>query len=381
MFLNPNRILPPEPIAVSVILAPAYNVLTSMALIDKIERTTDLDDWVVRTVAQLKPAQLDQHHLIFWGFGFESIANAVAVNIVDLEFPAYLAALKTADPVQLRDNIWQSMRHSAHARLLLDVPPEEIPADLLQDRDVYIAFFAKSMKQISKEIPYAVFVQAYELLINPPALQAMLVTHLAYLWEHHVQAEWQRIRPLLQDSVNAIQQIAIHNLPIFDLIQTITRRDLRTIFRREELLKVRQIQFIPSLHNGPYIMWSGKGDTLRISFSAYIPQGSAVGSETVQQLSQAELLNRLKALADENRLKILEALSQTGELSTPEIMAQFGLSKSAVSRHLRQLHANNLITERRVADGVKKLYRLNVEQRDALLAKLAQLLQGPPTNK
>ena len=65
-------------------------------------------------------------------------------------------------------------------------------------------------------------------------------------------------------------------------------------------------------------MWSGQGDVFRLTFSAHIPQG--VPSRSAPLLNQTELLNRLKALADENRIKILHLLRDSGELSTQDIM-------------------------------------------------------------
>ena len=222
------------------------------------------------------------------------------------------------------------------------------------------------------------YAEVHDLLVDPAALKGLLVAHLGHLWRDHVEAEWQRIRPLLQDTVDALQQIDLQNQPVFEMIQTVTRRDMRAIFNEDVLLRFRQIQFIPSIHNGPYVMWSGKDDTFRLTFSAYIPRG--IPSHSAAQLNQAELLNRLKALADENRIQILDLLRQEGEMSTQEIMERLGLSKSALSRHLRQLRANGFISERRVPDGVKKFYRLDPANGERTVARLSDLLDAaaPP---
>ena len=91
-------------------------------------------------------------------------------------------------------------------------------------------------------------------------------------------------------------------------------------------------------------------------------------------MNQTELLNRFKALADENRIKILELLRDEGELSTQDLMERLRLSKSAASRHLRLLRANSFIDEIRAADGVKKFYRLNPQNGARTVAGLADLL-------
>ena len=71
------------------------------------------------------------------------------------------------------------------------------------------------------------------------------------------------------------------------------------------------------------------------------------------------LMERLKALGDESRLEIIQLLKAEGELGTQEINDRFGLSKSAASRHIRQLVANGIIDVRVDEDGLSKFYRLN----------------------
>ncbi|MFK7800505.1 MAG: ArsR/SmtB family transcription factor [Anaerolineae bacterium] len=375
-LIGPHSILPPEPVAGVVKLAPAYNVLTSIALLKNNDQSADLGEWVVKTTAELEAKLTRQQMLVSWGIGLECLANAINLDSSELEFPAYLQALNSADPIQLRDRIWHSMRFSSHMRVLLDGPNGPMPENLLQDRDAYVLFFAKEFNKLEKAfqpVPYETYQQTFDLLNDPPELQQLLASHLSELWQTHVAEEWGRIRPMLQDSVDAFQRVDFENLPIFEMVQKVTRRDVRAFFKEEELLKFREIQFVPSVHNGPYIMWSGQEDVLRLTFSAYIPQG--IPSRSASQLNQTELLNRLKALADENRIMILNALREDGELSTQEIMERFELSKSAASRHLRQLGANSLIDEIRAEDGVKKFYRLNQEHGEKTLASLAGLLQ------
>lgn len=376
-LIAPNSILPPEPVGAVVKLAPAYNVLTSIALLKSNEQSTDLGEWITHVTRRLEPRLAKQQQIISWGIGLECLANALDLDTTEIEFPVYLKALEAADPIQLRDQIWQNMGSSSHLRVLLDGPMDQVPSDLLDDQEAFVAFWAKAFLKLEKEfqpIPYETYQQTYKYLTEPIALQTLLVSHLNELWQTYLAEEWDNIRPMLQDSVDAFQRVNLENLSIFEMIQKVTRRDLRAIFREDELLKFREIQFIPCVHNGPYIMWSGHKDLFRLTFSAHIPQG--VSSRSAPLLNQTELLNRLKALADENRIKILHLLRDTGELSTQDIMERLRLSKSAASRHLRQLRANSIIDEIRAADGVKKYYRLNPENGEKTLAGLAELL-GP----
>jgi DNA-binding transcriptional ArsR family regulator len=177
-----------------------------------------------------------------------------------------------------------------------------------------------------------------------------------YFWSRHFSREWARVHPILEASVAALAQIDTTESTFFEAAQAITGRDLRTLFDAEALMTFREIRFIPSRHNGPYIVYFGDDETLNITFGARTPAGTQSGRAS---LDNAELLRRLDALADETRLDILRTLKERGELGTAEIMDIFDMNKSAASRHLKLLRANELISERREADNKTKFYSIN----------------------
>lgn len=95
-----------------------------------------------------------------------------------------------------------------------------------------------------------------------------------------------------------------------------------------------------------------------------------------------EFMNITKALADENRVRILLALRQ-GELCVCQITELFGLAPSTISKHLSILYQAGLVESRK--DGRWIYYQLPekeapVEVREALdwvekaLAKSAHVL-------
>lgn len=379
MRLGPNSILPPKPVTGLVKLAPAYSALSSIALLEDVEESEALGEWVVQTLAKLDEETLERQHIISWGLGPECLANAIDQDISDLDFPTYLRLLKETDPIRIRDKIWHSRLHSPHVQVLIDEFPEPDAKHLLSDKDKFVDFFITQFKGegFKKKLSSGTFEHTYELMQNPVQLRDFVVDHLTGIWESYLEAEWANIFPILQDVVDAFQTVDLDNLPVFEMIQKVTRRDIKAIFKEEELLKFRQILFVPSVHNGPYIMWAGNQETLWLTFSAHLPKGQAVNefaSQSAALLNQSELLNRLKALADENRIQILNALKDGEQLSTQDIMARFRLSKSAASRHLRQLRANSIIDEIRGEDGVKKFYRLNPANGKRTLASLADLI-------
>lgn len=352
--MNPARILPPSPVQVVVALEPVYNILVSMNALEQKPYLSGLSEWVMHTVPLIPPEIMQRHHQLFHGIGLDSLVNAVPRGPATSDFAHYLAALAQQEPVALRDRLLYWLLNSPMWRTLYDAvlltPPTV--AEVLADPACALRFFEeRAREKLNEDEVYALFA----LINQPDTLQQLLVEHLQWLWENHVAAEWQRIQPLLQESAELFAGLNLSGLTILEAIETVTGRDLRSIFRLEELLRYEQIRFIPTVHNGPYLIWFGNEQELCMTYVARRPQRSA---ERYAPLDQTELANRFAALADETRLQMLFMMREQGELSTQELIDRFGLNKSAASRHLRQLFATNLIRERR-EDGAKKIYWIN----------------------
>ena len=76
------------------------------------------------------------------------------------------------------------------------------------------------------------------------------------------------------------------------------------------------------------------------------------------QYAHAEYVPKLKALADETRLKIIELLSQ-GELCACKILEHFNITQPTLSYHMKILCESGLVLGRR--DGAWMRYSLNME--------------------
>lgn len=61
-------------------------------------------------------------------------------------------------------------------------------------------------------------------------------------------------------------------------------------------------------------------------------------------------------LANPNRVRLVEELSQRGEMDVNSLEAELGISHSAVSQHLTLLRAHRVVTERR--EGRHVFYKL-----------------------
>ena len=84
-----------------------------------------------------------------------------------------------------------------------------------------------------------------------------------------------------------------------------------------------------------------------------------------------EVMDVLKALADENRVRLLFAL-KGGELCVCQLIALLDLAPSTVSKHLTILRAARLVDSRK--DGRWMYYRLSKEFRAPSAGKIIALL-------
>jgi DNA-binding transcriptional ArsR family regulator len=357
-------VLTPQRPTITLGLEPAYNVLTSLSVLGSTESNPGISNWLVGLENQL-PADIRKRHRLVFSMGMEALANAVPPGLPD--FPAFIAALTERKPTRLRDTMLHHILHSVHQRVYAEssntTPPDA--ESLLTDPAVFQAYIHA---EAPKPIEPAFSQELHALLNDPSGFQNLLVTHLTLMWEQHMCDEWERNQPVLETAVQALGQIDTTGLDTFAAIQTITGRDLRSILIAEEVERIPRIQLVPSLHSGPYTAWFGNEAMLYIVFGARIPAERPSG---LTRLDNAELINRMQALADDTRLNILLAIKQHGELSTQQIIEMFRLDKSAASRHLRQLRAVELLTERR--DARTKYYQLNTRSVAGLVAALNAL--------
>jgi DNA-binding MarR family transcriptional regulator len=319
---NLSQVARPRPTPIEIALAPAHNVLNSIALLNAVQRLPALDAWVVRTAAALTPEQRATNRLVFDGLG-----TALLPDHDWQDFPTYLDALAAQNPAELRDRIAERAA--------------DAPADA------------------------ALAAEAQALLSDPQAMQELIVTHLRAIWNGTLAAEWKRVLPPLQKLVAIAQQrpepeatTIAENLRAFIVGDACADAD------------VRRIICIPSPHTGRYTTRMYHDGTLRLFFHG--PSNYAVIMRS-SEVGRAELLTRLASLADETRLRILELFAGQNELSAQEIMTRLELSQSSVSRHLKQLAP--YIIERR-GEGASKFYSLGPTQIDLTLHALQRMLAG-----
>ena len=79
----------------------------------------------------------------------------------------------------------------------------------------------------------------------------------------------------------------------------------------------------------------------------------------------------LKALADSNRLKILDMLSN-GEKCACELLEDFDFTQPTLSHHMKVLMECGIVNCRK--DGIWNLYSLNLNNANKLLLFLMQII-------
>jgi DNA-binding transcriptional ArsR family regulator len=366
-----DSMMAPQAAPVKVALAPAQNAFHSLFLLGEVEHLSGLSEWVIRVAGSFTPEERHTHALVFWGLHYAALPERDWPS-----FPAYLTYLAALDPVVLRDKMLM-----AYARFPLLEGEEkswkvcEVPAsfdmkEVLNDVDSYLRFL-KARFPLHK-IDEAIEAEAYTYALNPPAMQALIVSFLQKLWEEHLAEEWRRAEPMLRDAVEAFQQVDLSRMERLEAARFITGQELEAEHWQEILTDARGITFVPSAHVGPYVRkYCMGGETLWVLFGARLPEGSPVQAP---DLSRTEIVVRLNALADETRLQILRLIADAGELPSQEVMNRLGLSQSATSRYLQQLSATGYLTERR-CNGAK-CYSLNPRRVEDTLRAIGSFLLG-----
>lgn len=359
----------PRPTPIHIALEPAYNAIHSLVLINKAESHSGLSDWVVQTACSMTPNERNRHNVVMNGLYY-----AVQPERSWLSFPVYLEHLESLPPAKLRDKLLDTYARfqpdrSEECNLPMNGQAQVDYEPVLASPESFIAFLSERF-HASAVIP-EVERQAYAYIMDPPALKSLVITHLREMWERFLAKEWDRVQPMLQDSVRAFRQVDFSHLSVFEAAQLITGQELEDEHWQAKLGQASNVVFVPQAHIGPYLGTFRSGDTLGVFFGARLPRNTAL---LAPDLSRTEILVRLSALADDSRLQILKFIAENGEQRSQDIIQRLDLSQSAASRHLQQLSATGYLNERR-CEGAK-CYSINVKRIEDTLQATATFLNG-----
>ena len=343
---------------------PVQSCFHNLLMLVHTDKYSGLSDWIYDTHHALTPDEQKRHELIMIGLYY-----AVFPSQEWNSFPEYLNSLASLPAEALRDRVLDMY-------LSLPVHPEvEASAErktwdttaVLKNEKDYMAFLSERFPAGAVSNP--VEKEAYQHLLNPPALQELITSHLSMMWDRFLKKEWAQNEKVETASVEAFSKIDFTSMSKQEAIELISGQPLPDDKWSCMIEDAERIVFIPNVHIGPYLGHLQTGETLYVIFGARSPEGLLT---SVPSLGHTELLVRLRALSDDNRLHILKLIAENGELKSQDIIQNLDLSQSAASRHLQQLSATGLLTERR-CEGAK-CYQLNTLRLEDTLEALRSYL-------
>jgi len=346
-----------------VSVEPAINGFGSMLLLAKDEGSPGIHEWIAKTRSQMTNDEIFRHKLVIIGLHYA----VMPTNNWD-SFEAYLEDLDKTPPSVFRETLLNAYSNVCITNESLKDKGKPVDWDeALSSPTNYVEFLRYRFGD--DHVDTEVETRAYEYVIDPAAMKQLITGHMRWFWKNHLQAEWARVRSLLEESAKAFNQLDYGNMTRRELMRTITGKEFEETKFHGELENSKNLVFIPNAHFGPYIQQLKINDTFYTYFGAHLPEGSKI---RVPELDRAEIVSKLSALADETRLQILRMVAENGEMRSNEIMDAIKLSQPSVSRYLGQLTTNGYLQERRVNGA--KAYTLNRDRIEKTLKAVSAFL-------
>jgi len=206
-----------------------------------------------------------------------------------------------------------------------------------------------------------------QLLKDPALLKTTAMEVLRVFWEGHFHAVYARH----SGAMRRIEEILRHDPDLDNLPALIERLLGRPIQDAADWTgRHDRILLVPFPFMGPYLVSMTMDEPEAMLILAFDAE-RALSLLTAVGLGPDIL--KLKALADETRLKILRFVSQS-ERFGGDIVTHLGISQPGVSRHLRLLTASGLLRVRQ--EGTSKFYSLCDTELDAIAEGIRLMRSG-----
>lgn len=225
--------------------------------------------------------------------------------------------------------------------------------------------------------------QTVALLAEPDRLKALTIGVIRGIWEQVYEGEFANRLPALRESARLAEPAMARGFSLAFVDLTGNRVPATLV---ADLPEIERVTFCPSYHLGSFVSYIFFPTDLVIFFGApelIARTGGAVrnGAEPAEAAGPAPIsldafLESLRALADANRLRILDLLGE-GELYAQEIVGRLGIAQSAVSRHLALLERARLVRVR--PHGGMKYYSVDVDRLNRVAAAIqahGQIVSG-----
>ena len=348
-----------------VMIEPALNAFGSLFLVAHAEDEPGIHEWVTKTRMHMSTEERLRHKLVTIGFHYSVLPQAPQVS-----FETYLEDLEATPPSELRERLLKAYSETClteEAKKTIGQPVNW--EDILSSSKNYVEFLRSRFGEEATD--EAVETRAYDYVIDPVALKQLVTGHLRWFWKNYLQTEWNRVRPMLEETARAFNKIDFSSMSRTEMIEYVTGKEITETKWGGQLLEAKELILIPNPHYGPYIRATKIGENFYIYFGAHLPEGSDI---RVPELDRAEIVSRISALADDTRLQILQLIAENGEMRSQEIMEVINLSQPSVSRYLSQLTAAGFLQERRTNGA--KAYILNQDRIEKTLKAVSAFLLG-----
>ncbi len=337
-------------------LAPAHNALNTLALLNRAGQMAMRSPGVRQMVLSLSAQQRQHNRLLF-----DALGDALMPDEEWSSFPAYVESLAAREPLSFRD---QLLRRLA---LPYGNTPAGTPEQLRRNLQTFVTHVSRRSES---PLEPALLQEAHMLLNEPQRLQALVVSHLRALWQSVLASEWEHLTPVLQTLLPGCAQRIAQHTTAADRLHALIEADVPASVSAQ--LRGTPIVFVLSGHMQHSARAVRTEHTLWLFFG--LPPHPAIWRRS--PVGKAELLVRLRALADETSLQLLAQLTQQTELSAQDMIARLQLSQPNASRHLKQLVTAGFIQVRRHG-GATKMYRLTPAHIVQTLHALEQHLAEP----
>jgi DNA-binding transcriptional ArsR family regulator len=348
-----------------VMIEPALNAFGSLFLVAHAEDEPGIHEWVTKTRLQMSNEERFRHKLVTIGFHY-----SVLPQVPHVTFETYLDNLEATPPSELRERLLKAYAETCLTEeAKKDIGQPVNWEEVLSSAKNYVEFLRSRFGDEATD--EEVETRAYDYVIDPVALKQLVTGHIRWFWKNYLQTEWNRVRPMLEESAKAFNKVDFSDMTRVEMIEYVTGKEITESKWGGQLLQAKELIFIPNAHFGPYLRATKIGDNFYIYFGAHLPEGSDI---RVPELDRAEIVSRISALADDTRLQILQLVAEKGEMRSQEIMEVINLSQPSVSRYLSQLTAAGFLQERR-ANGAKA-YILNEDRIEKTLKAVSAFLLG-----
>ena len=339
--MSPTR-RPDAPPILSIDVAPAYELLQSMAVVFGEEDSDTFEvgsEWLEEARQRAGGELVDRIERVMMGENdtFVHLAGLVYDTPAPRDVPTFLAHLRETDAAEIVLHLVQF--YSREIRRM--TPPAVIRAAVGGDPDARREFMRTSYPEWEARAAYLGTLLGSDI----EELKAELISVIEAWAERVWKPESVTIMPIIERDADAKRELQ-RELPMDRFITTATNG-----VEFAPRPGIDRVVMVPSFVNRPVVTYNELGETLLIIYP--------VADESVSADADApplRLVRMSKALGDEKRLRILRALAD-GEKSLVELAEMFGVPKTSMHHHMIVLRSAGL-----VAVGVgQKRYRLRSE--------------------